>query len=190
MRKTNALSRLVLDSRAAEQLKYALMVLGLDTPAIIRDFEYRKAELGAPANDDFTRNSELEIFDRIIDQVGEDLFERQAVADDRRQRADADFGVRFGGLMRQGSDDALDQFPGVDAHRLELSPSLAGEIEDRRDQPVHLSDRGFDEAERFGKIRRELLVLVLELGLGVGSRLRHRFGDDPRQSRDAPEDVA
>ena len=74
----------------------------------------------------------LEIFERIVDQVGEDLLQRQAVADDIRQRLDADLGLGLGGLMRHGRDDAFDQFAGVDPHRLEFAPSLAGEIEDRR----------------------------------------------------------
>ena len=76
-----------------------------------------------------------------------------------------------GGLMRHRGDDALDQFAGVDPLRLEFAPAFAGEIEDRRDQPVHLGDRGFDEAQRFGEIFRELLVGAFEHGFGASVAL-------------------
>ena len=88
---------------------------------------------------------------------------------------DPDLRFGFRGLMRHGGDDAFDQFPGLDPHRLEFAPSLAREVEDRRYQPVHLGDRGFDEAERFGEIFRELLVGAFEHGLGgIGGVFRRR----------------
>ena len=86
-------------------------------------------------------NAGLEIFERIVDQVGEDLLHGQAVADDVRHRIDPDFRLRLRGLMRHRRDDRLHQFLGIDPHRLELTPAFAGEIEDRRDQPIHLGDR-------------------------------------------------
>ena len=87
----------------------------------------------------------------------------------------ADLRVGLGGLMRDRGDDRLDQLAHVDPLGLELAPSLAGEVEDRRDQPVHLGDGGFDEAERLGKILRQLLVGAFERRLGaVGGVVRHR----------------
>ena len=123
---------LVLGSGAAEQVEDALMVLGIDAAAVVGDLEDRKAELGAAADRDIAGNAGLEIFQRVVDQVGEDLLQREPVADDVRQRLDADLRLGLGGLMRHRRDDALDQFAGVDPHRLEFAPSLAGEIEDRR----------------------------------------------------------
>ena len=83
------------------------------------------------------------------------------------QRLDPDLRLGLGGLMRHGRDDALDQLPGVDPHRLELAPAFAGEVEDRADQPVHLADRGLDEAERLGEVLRQLLVGAVEHGSAV-----------------------
>ena len=71
-----------------------------------------------------------------------------------RQRLDPDLRLRLRGLVRDGGDDALDQFAGVDRHRLEFAPAFTGEVEDRGDQAIHLADRGLDEAERLGEILR------------------------------------
>ena len=60
------------------------------------------------------------------------------------------------------------------------------------DQPVHLGDRGFDEAERLGEILRELLVFAFEQRLDR----RRRRPDQRRRSRrrgqrrDPLEDIA
>ena len=69
MRKANALSRLVLGSRAAEQVENAPMILRIDPSAIVGDVKNRKAELGAAPNHDFTGNLGLEVFDRVVDQI-------------------------------------------------------------------------------------------------------------------------
>ena len=66
--------------------------------------------------------------------------------------------------MRHRRHDGFDQFAGVDSNRLEFAPPLAGEVENRSDQPVHLGDRGFDEAQGFREILRELFVCALEYG--------------------------
>ena len=95
MGKSDALSRLVLSTSAAEQVKNPPVVLGIDAAAIVRDFENRKAKLGPAADRDVPGNSRLEVFERVVDQVRENLFQRQAVADDPRQRLDADLGLRF-----------------------------------------------------------------------------------------------
>ena len=82
MGEADALSRPVLGSRAAEQVENPLVVLGIDAAAVVGDLEDRKAELGAAADSDLAGNAGLEIFERIVDQVGENLLQRQAVADD------------------------------------------------------------------------------------------------------------
>ena len=123
---------LVLGSGAAEQVENALMVLGIDAAAVVGDLENRKAELGAAADRDIAGNAGLEVFQRVVDQIGENLLQRQAVADDVGQRLDPDLRLGLRGLMRHGGDDAFDQFAGVDPHRLEFAPALAGEVEDRR----------------------------------------------------------
>ncbi len=55
MGKADALARLVLGAGAAEQLENALMVLGIDAAAVVRDLENRKAELGPAAHRGFRR---------------------------------------------------------------------------------------------------------------------------------------
>ena len=117
--KTDALSRPVLGSSAAEEIKDALMVPGIDAPAVVGDFENRKTELGPAPYRDVAGNSGLEIFQRVVDQVGKYLLQRQMIAGKIRQRLDANLRFGFSRLMRDGSDDTLDQFPGVDQFRLE-----------------------------------------------------------------------
>src|SRR6476620_1173839 len=108
------------------------MVRGVDAAPSVGYLENRKAELGAAAHRDFAGAPGLEVFERIVDQIGEDLLQRKAIADDIRQRVEPDLGLGVRGLMRDGHYDTLDQLPGVDPDRLELAPSLAGEAEDRR----------------------------------------------------------
>ena len=44
----------------------------------------------------------LEIFQRIVDQIGENLLQRETVADDVGQRFDPDLRLGLRGLMRHG----------------------------------------------------------------------------------------
>src|SRR5262249_51293795 len=152
--------------------------------------KYCKAELGPCADRDFAGNPRLQIFDRVVDQIGEDLLQRQTIADDGGQGCDTDFGLRLYGLMRQRLDDPLDQFAHVDVSWLELAPPFSGEIEDRRDKTVHLGDRGFDEAERFGKILRELPILALKPGLRVSGNGVRRLDTGAGQGSNPFEYVA
>ena len=78
MGQTDALSRPILGSRAAKQFENALMVLGIDAAPIVRYLENRKAELGAAAHHDFAGDPRFEVFERIVDQIGEDLLQRKA----------------------------------------------------------------------------------------------------------------
>src|SRR4029079_16629398 len=141
MRKTDALTGLVLGSGAAKQVEYPLVVLGVDAAAVIVDLEDSVAELGPPANSDLTGDAGLEIFDGVVDQIGEDLLQRQTVADEIRQRRDVDLGLRFGSLMRQRRHNRFDQLARVDLFRLEFAPALPGGIEDRREYAATLGDR-------------------------------------------------
>src|SRR6185437_11042997 len=107
-----------------------LVVLGVDSPAVVGDVEDRKAQSGAAVHRDVAGHAGLEVFQRVVDQIGEYLLHRQPVADDIRQRLDADLRLGLGGLMRHRSHDTLDQLAHVDLVRLELAPALAGQIED------------------------------------------------------------
>ena len=53
MGKPDALARFVLGSRPAEELKNALMILGIDAAAVIGNLEDGEAELGPSPNGDF-----------------------------------------------------------------------------------------------------------------------------------------
>src|ERR1700730_13762622 len=121
-----SLSRLVLRACAAEKIEDPLVVLGIDAAAVVGDLENRKAQLRPAPDRDVAGNSRLEIFDRVVDQIGENLFQREAVADDVRQRLDANLSLGLAGLMRDGRNDAFDQFAGIDPLRLGLAPSLPG----------------------------------------------------------------
>src|SRR5437879_6693173 len=113
MGKSYSLSRLVLRSGATKEVENPLVVLGIDAAAIVGDFENRKAQLGPALNRDVAGNSGPEIFDGVVDEVGENLFQREAVADDLRQRSDANLGVGLRGLVCDGRDDAFDHVAGV-----------------------------------------------------------------------------
>src|SRR6185312_13826771 len=73
MGKADALSRSVLRSRTAEQLENALMVLLIDTTPIVRYLENRKPKFGATAHCYLARNPSLEVFECVVDQIGQDL---------------------------------------------------------------------------------------------------------------------
>ncbi len=93
--------------------------------------------------------------------------------------------------MRHGRNDGFDQFTHIDLDRLELPPALARQIEDRRDQPVHLADRGFDKSQRLQKVPGELLVAVAEPGFGaIDGGVRDGRSRGLAQARDPLEDVA
>ena len=57
------------------------MIPGVDAAAIVDHLVNRKTELGAAADLDVAGNAG-EIFQRVVDQVGKDLFQREAVADE------------------------------------------------------------------------------------------------------------
>src|SRR5216684_3431972 len=114
MGQSNALSRSVLRTCTTKKVKNALMVLGIDAASVVGDLENRKAQLGPAPDRDVAGNSRLQIFERIVDQIGENLFQREAVADDVRQRLDANLGFGLGGLVSDGGHDAFDQFAGLD----------------------------------------------------------------------------
>src|SRR5580704_16136283 len=112
------------------------MVPGIDAAAVVGDLENRKTELGPAPDSDVAGNPRLEIFERVIDQIRENLLQREPVAGYFRQRLDANLGLGLRGLVRDRCDDGFDQLAGVDPHRLEFAPSLAGEVEDGRYQAV------------------------------------------------------
>src|SRR5580704_941989 len=130
MGKSDPLSRSVLCAGAAEQVENALMVLGIDAAAIVRDIEDRKTQLCTAPDGDIAGNPGLEIFERVVDQIREYLFQREAIADDVRQRFDANLGLGLRSLVRDGGDDVVNQFAGVDRNWFEFAPSLSGKVED------------------------------------------------------------
>jgi hypothetical protein len=84
MSEPDSLSRPVLCTGAAEKVKNPLVILGVDAPAVVGDLENGKTELGPAADSNVAGNSGFQVFQRIVDQIGENLFQRQAVADDLR----------------------------------------------------------------------------------------------------------
>src|ERR1700730_13715157 len=107
MGKSYSLSRLVLCAGATEKVKNPLMVLGIDAAAVVGDLENRKAQLCPAPDRDVAGDSRLKIFERVVDQVRENLFQREAVADDVRQRLDANLSLGLRGLMRHRRNNAF-----------------------------------------------------------------------------------
>lgn len=89
MGETDALAGLVLRSGAAEQVENALMVLGVDAAAVVGHLEDGRSQLGAAADGNIARHAGLEVLQRIIDEIGEYLLQRQPVADNVGQRLHA-----------------------------------------------------------------------------------------------------
>src|SRR5829696_8500406 len=100
MRKPDALAGLVLGSGAAEQLEDALMISRVDAAAVVDHLENRETELGAAADQNIAGDAGSKVFQRIVDQVGEDLLQRKAIADEVRQRLHPDMRFGFRGLVR------------------------------------------------------------------------------------------
>src|ERR1700759_5511358 len=86
MGETDALSWPVLGTRAAEKVENPLMIPGIDAAAVISNLKNGESELGAAPDRDVAGNSGFEIFDRIVDQVGENLLNCEPVTDNVRQR--------------------------------------------------------------------------------------------------------
>src|SRR5258706_13540733 len=130
MGKSYALSGIVLCTGATKKVKDPLVVLGIDAAAVVGDLEDRKAELSPAPDRDVAGNSRFKIFERVVDQIRENLLQREAVADDIRQRLDTNLGDGLRDLMRDGCNDGFDQFAGIDPHRFEFAAPLAGQVED------------------------------------------------------------
>src|SRR5689334_7092283 len=120
MRQSNSLARTVLHARPAKQVENPLVILFLNPATIICYFVDIVAGFGAASDSDFAGNTGPEVFQRVVDQIGEYLFERKAITDDTRQPLDFDRRVGFLSLMRNRLDDGLDQLAHVDALGLEF----------------------------------------------------------------------
>src|SRR5581483_5168479 len=107
------------------------MIFLIDAAAVIGDVKDRKSKLCAAPNPDVAADAGLEIFESVVDQIGKNLLQRQAVAGNFRQRSDMDLRLCFRRLMRNGGHDSLDQLVRVDTHRIEFAASLTREIEDQ-----------------------------------------------------------
>src|SRR3954467_6578149 len=79
MGKANSLSRLVLCTGPAEKVENPLVVLGIDAASIIGDLENSKPQPGPAADGDVAGNAGLEVFERVVDQVRKNLFQREPV---------------------------------------------------------------------------------------------------------------
>ena len=82
MGEPNSLSGPVLCTGAAEKVKNPLVILGIDAPAVVGDLENSETELCPAADGDVAGNSGFQVFQCIVDQIGKNLFQREAVADD------------------------------------------------------------------------------------------------------------
>ena len=79
MREADSLAGLVLRARAAEQVEDALVIARIDAAAVVLDLEHGANPVDAAPHDDPARPARLEIFDRILDQVRQDLVDRQPI---------------------------------------------------------------------------------------------------------------
>src|SRR3990172_631980 len=105
MGEADALTGAILYAGPAEQVENPLMILLIDAAAVVRHLIDNVAGL-SPARDlDVARNARIQVLQRIVDQVREDLFKRQAIADYIGQRSDPDLGICLLGLMRDGFGD-------------------------------------------------------------------------------------
>ena len=76
MSKTDALARLALDSGAAEQLEDPLVIGGTDAAAIVLQLDQNSvARCQAGPDRDCKRTLGVSLFDGIVEQVAQHLFE-------------------------------------------------------------------------------------------------------------------
>src|SRR5665213_934823 len=71
MGKSDALPRLVLGAGAAEQVENTLMVPRIDTTAVVGYLENCKPQPCPAPDRDVAGNTRFEVFQRVVDQVGE-----------------------------------------------------------------------------------------------------------------------
>ena len=140
MGKADAVARPVLDARAPEKIEDAFAVFGIDAAAVVAHLVgNRSMKVGRP-DFDGSRHVGPQIFDGVIHEIGEHLLEGKAVAGDRRQVTDADFGVGRLGLIRQGLGIGAQQLLHFDQLRLKLALAFAREREKSGDQTIHFGD--------------------------------------------------
>ena len=81
MGEPDALAGLVLRAGTTKQVEDALVIFRVDAAAGVGDFEDGEAELRTGGDVDLARDTRLEIFQRIVEQVGENLFDCETIAD-------------------------------------------------------------------------------------------------------------
>lgn len=99
MRKTDALTLTILKTCPAKQIEDPRMVFWIYAAAVIGDLEDDETELGAALDQDVARHVRSQVLEGIVNQIGEDLFQCKAVADNIRQRFDAYLSAGFRCLM-------------------------------------------------------------------------------------------
>src|SRR5690606_32453943 len=93
------------------------------------------------------------IFDSIVEQVTQDLLERETVSDQfANANVSGDLAAALGYLMVDGGSAVVDDFGQLDGFRFELAAAFAGDFEDGVGQPVHFAGGRADEANRFGQV--------------------------------------
>ncbi len=80
MGKTNAFARAVLFAGPPEQFKYPLVVAGVDAAPIVLDIIDCLAGVDAAADLDLEGNVSAAVFQSIINEIGENLLQRQRIA--------------------------------------------------------------------------------------------------------------
>lgn len=95
MCKINVLIGFVLGFCMVEQVEDVLMVFWVDVMVIVVDFEDCVVEFGVFVYFDFVGDVVFQVFDGVVDEIGEDLFECEVVVYDVGQWFDLDFGLGF-----------------------------------------------------------------------------------------------
>ena len=95
MGKADALALTVLKSGTAKQIEYPGMVFRIDAAAVIDKIENKEAKLAAALDEDIARYAGLEILEGIINQIGEDLFQCEAITLDVRKLLKTNFCIGF-----------------------------------------------------------------------------------------------
>ena len=88
MGQSDALARAILHAGPAKQVENPLVILLIDPAAVVCHFVDNVAGFSAAGDADIAGHAGLQVFQRIVDQVGEHLLQRQPVADHLRQRLD------------------------------------------------------------------------------------------------------
>src|ERR1700731_1549505 len=138
MSKSYAFTRSVLGAGASEEFEDTLVVLWGNASAIVGHGDLDTVSL-FDLDLDHTGPVRRQVFYRIVNEIAENLFERNTVGHDRRSSCrQFETGARLVDLVTNTRRRGGKQFFKIDRFKIELTASFSRHFQDGVDQRVHL----------------------------------------------------